>query len=324
LNKRKKILRILVKILIGVGSFLVIYFRLRSDFTPDKTEILYNEAFSLHGMLAFTGCVLLIPVNWGIEAWKWRLITKPIEPVSYRTATKSVYAGVFLGNLAPGRATEFLARIIYFHIENRPRITVLHFVNGLFQLSITVLAGFLALIFKVRDFGEEYDWMLYTITGLGVIFLAALVLSVWRIESILAYFSRKINKDNAKEEFEYRFTAKSVFRLFWLSAERYAVFYIQFVLLLMMFRVDVFQLSVLAGVALYFLVTTAIPMISVLEAAIRAAVALVVFSGAGISNSVLALSSVLIWIANIIIPSIPGYYFLVRKNFNFKLFGRRK
>src|SRR5688572_30961137 len=89
-------------------------------------------------MLAFMLAILLIPVNWGIEAYKWKLITAPIQWVSYKTATKSVYSGVCLGNLAPGRATEFLAKIIFFKIENRPKISVLHFVGGMFQLSITI------------------------------------------------------------------------------------------------------------------------------------------------------------------------------------------
>jgi hypothetical protein len=313
-----------VKILIGAGSFLIIYFRLRSDFTPEKTALLYDSAFSAHGIACFVACLLLIPVNWGIEAFKWKLITRPIEPVSYKTATKSVYSGVFLGNLAPGRATEFLARIIYFHIENRPRITVLHFVNGMFQLAVTVVVGFAALTAQVKQFGSGYEWMLYTIYIVGVLMLVALALAIWKIEPILSYISRRVNRENAMEEFEYRFTPRSLILLFGLSFLRYGVFFLQFVLILTMFWVNAFTVNVLTGIALYFLITTALPMISVLEAAIRAAIALVVFHDSGISNSILALSSVLIWVVNIIIPSIAGYYFLVRKKFNFRLFGRRR
>ena len=78
------------------------------------------------------------------------------------------------------------------------------------------------------------------------------------------------------------------------------------------------------GVAIYFLITTTIPMISILEAPIRAAIALIVFQNSGISNSALALSSVLIWIINIIIPSIYGYTILLKHNFDFKIFGKQK
>jgi hypothetical protein len=59
-------------------------------------------------------------------------------------------------------------------------------------------------------------------------------------------------------------------------------------------------------------------MISFIEAAIRTAVAIVVFKNCGISNTTLALASILIWMLNIIIPSIIGYFILLKQNFNFK------
>jgi len=74
---------------------------------------------------------------------------------------------------------------------------------------------------------------------------------------------------------------------------------------------------------LYFLITTTIPMISVIEPAIRAAVALVVFSDTGLSNTAMALASVSVWLFNIIIPSIAGYIFLLEQNFDFN-FGKSK
>jgi hypothetical protein len=323
LQKRKKILSILIKLLIGFGSFLLIYIRLSDDFTPDKLELLSTYAFSPQGIFCFILCILLIPVNWGIEAYKWKLITAPIQWVSYKTATKSVYSGVCLGNLAPGRATEFLAKIIFFKIENRPKITVLHFVGGMFQLSITIIAGFIALLFELKNFNPNSSWMTYATTTIGILLLTLLVLSIYKINYILNFISKKVSKQSQVEDFNYRFTAKALVKLFGFSALRYAVFFLQFFLLIFLFHPSI-NSAIFPGIALYFLITTTIPMISVLEAAIRAAVALVVFKDSGISNSALALSSVLIWLVNIIIPSIFGYIILLRQNFNFKLFKTKK
>lgn len=323
MQKRKKILSILIKLLIGIGSFLLIYIRLSADFTPDKLALLYSSAFSGIGILCFIVCLALIPVNWGIEAYKWKLITAPIQWVSYKTATKSVYSGVCLGNLAPGRATEFLAKIIFFKIENRPKITVLHFVGGMFQLSITIIAGFIALLAELKNFDSDSSWMTYVTTGIGILLLSALFLSIYKINTILNFISKKVSKQSKVEDFNYKFSAKALIKLFGFSAIRYAVFFLQFFLLIYIFDRHI-NLSILPGIALYFLITTTLPMISVLEAAIRAAIALVVFKDSGISNSALALSSVLIWLVNIIIPSIFGYIILLRQNFNFKLFKTKK
>lgn len=323
MQTRKKILSLLIKLLIGVGSFLIIYIRLKSDFTPEKLDLLSTSAFSSIGIFSFVFCLLLIPINWGIEAYKWKLITSPIQWVSYKTATKSVYAGVCLGNLAPGRATEFLAKIIFFKIENRPKITVLHFVGGMFQLSITIISGFIALLFMLKDFGGDSAWMTYATSCIGILLLTLLVLSIYKINFILNYISKKISKESQVEDFNYKFSARSLIKLFGFSALRYSIFFLQFVLLIFLFQRNI-GVSIFPQIALYFLITTTIPMISVLEAAIRAAVALVVFKDSGIGNSALALSSLLIWLVNIIVPSIFGYIILLRQKFNFKLFKTKK
>lgn len=323
MQTRKKILSLLIKLLIGVGSFLIIYIRLKSDFTPGKLDLLYTSAFSSAGFACFLLCLLLIPINWGIEAYKWKLITAPIQWISYKTATKSVYAGVCLGNLAPGRATEFLAKIIFFKIENRPKITVLHFVGGMFQLSITIICGFLALIKMLNHFGADSAWMTYTTSTIGIVLLILLIICIAKINTLLNFISKKISKESQVEDFNYKFTPTALIKLFGFSALRYSVFFMQFSLLIFLFHRNI-SIAIFPEIALYFLITTTIPMISVLEAAIRAAVALVVFKDSGIDNSALALSSLLIWIVNIIVPSIFGYVILLRQNFNFKLFKTKK
>jgi len=323
LQTRKKILSLFIKLLIGLGSFLIIYIRLKSDFTPEKIDLLSTAAFSPAGIGCFLLCLLLIPINWGIEAYKWKLITAPIQWVSYKTATKSVYAGVCLGNLAPGRATEFLAKIIFFKIENRPKITVLHFVGGMFQLSITIICGFVALASMLKDFGGDSAWMTYATSAISIVLIVLLILSIFKINFILNFISKKINKQSQVEDFNYKFTPTVLLKLFGFSALRYSVFFLQFLLLIYLFHHNI-SMTIFPGIALYFLITTTIPMISVLEAAIRAAVALIVFRDSGISNSALALSSLLIWLVNIIVPSIFGYIVLLRQNFNFKLFKTKK
>jgi hypothetical protein len=265
----------------------------------------------------------LIPLNWGLEAYKWKLITAPIQWVSFRTASKSVYSGVFLGNLAPGRATEFLARIIFFKTENRSKITVLHFVGGMFQLSVTIVFGFVALLYKLQDFSGETYWMPYAVSVIGVVLLILLLLSIYKINTILNYISKKVSKDQEVLDFDYKFKPAALLQLFGFSLIRYSVFFLQFFLLLYLFDRHV-GTGIFPAIALYFLITTTIPMISILEAAIRAAVALIVFKNTGVANAPLALSSIMIWLLNIILPSILGYYFLLRQNFNFKIRSFKK
>jgi hypothetical protein len=317
LKQRKKIISILIKLLVGIGSLIIVYIRLKNDFTPDKLPLLYASAFSTKGIFCFILCIALIPLNWGIEAYKWKLITTPVEKVSYQTATKSVYSGVCLGNLAPGRATEFLAKIIFFKPENRSKITVLHFVGGMFQLSVTILFGLTAMLYQLNRFAGQNSWMAYLAGVLSILVLITLFLCVYNLDYILNLISKLISKKNKLENFIYPFTGTLLTKLFVFSILRYAVFFSQMLLLISIFYVPI-GVSLALDILLYFLITTLMPMISVIEAPIRAAIALVVFKDTGLSDAGLALASVLIWLVNIIVPSIFGYLVLLKQNFNFK------
>jgi hypothetical protein len=322
LKRRKKILSILIKIAIGVASVLIIYFRLQDDFTSENSELLKNSLVSSSGLWSLIICVLLIPVNWGIETYKWQLITKPIEKISFKRASQSVYSGICLGNLAPARATEFIAKIIFFKPENRPKITVLHFFNGMFQLSVTYVIGFVALVYRLHSFGENV-WMAYTAVSSAITIILVFMISIWKIDKILKFISDRISKDKKTVRLEYKFEKSTLFQLFGFSFVRYGVFFVQMLLMMNVFS-NGFSFEVALGIALYFLITTSIPMISFLEAAIRTAVALIVFKNTGISSTALALASLAVWLINIIIPSIAGYIILVRQNFDFKFSAKAK
>ncbi len=324
LKRNKKILSTLIKILIGFGSFGIICMRLETDLTAERLQLL-SEAARAGGSVAaiFTG-LLLIPVNWGIEAYKWQIITAPVHKVNYLTASKSVYSGVCLGNLAPGRATEFMAKIIYFPAETRPGIAVLHFISGMFQLGITLWCGLAAFLLFFHNFAEQTEWIIWTTGISAIVLIAALVLCICNINKLLDAASKKFSADRNAPLVNYHFSTTLLVQLFSFSLIRYFIFYCQFALALSIFYKGNFTLPVFSGIALYFLITTALPMISIFEPAVRAAVALIVFSNTDISSAAVALSSVIIWLANIIIPSIAGYYFLLQQNFNFKLFRYSK
>lgn len=315
----KKILSALIKLAIGLGSFFVIWYRLRNDLSPDKLHLLVDSAGTWRGMTALLLCLLLIPVNWGIEAWKWQLITAPIEKISYAQATRSVYSGVCVGNLAPGRATEFLGKIIFFRPSNRAQITVIHFLNGMFQLSVTLLSGLVALFLRLQSFGDEYIVIARLAAGLSIALLAFFVVCLFRVEWILNLAAQKVQRDKNATNFSYQLSHGLMIRIFALSVLRFSVFFGQMLLLIALFHPMQPDGALLVSVALYFLLTTVIPMFSLIEAAVRAAIALVVFRDSGIPASALALSSILLWVVNIIVPSAGGYVVLLKQKFDFKL-----
>ncbi|HRD39709.1 MAG TPA: lysylphosphatidylglycerol synthase domain-containing protein, partial [Bacteroidia bacterium] len=287
-----------------------------------KTQAVTSAFSNLNSYMLLLACIIFIPINWGIESYKWQLITAPIEEVSYITASKSVYTGLCVGNLAPGRATEFLAKILFFKPNNRPTITLLHFANGMFQLAVTILFGLISIfVFYQEKISEENSAALW-IGILCMLLLSVFTFFILKFQSIQKWIVKKFERSYGQHALPYKFNSKIISKLLILSVLRYFVFTFQFVLVIKLFYTDSLTAEMIAGICIYFLLTTVLPMISVVEAAIRSAIALMIFSGSDISEIAIVLTAVILWILNIVVPSIIGYVIIVKEKFEISLFKK--
>jgi hypothetical protein len=290
---------------------------LQSDLDAQKVLFLKQTFTSLTAYGLLLACLSLVPVNWGIESYKWQQITSSVEPLSLGKAMRSVYSGLCVGNFAPGRATEFLAKILFFKPENRPAITLLHFANGMFQLSITILLGLFSLLYKLQQIAGISTGFLYFIITFSLILLLLFFFFIIKFDTVQKWIILRFNKSPEKE-ISYSFSTTLILKLLFFSLFRYFIFGFQFILILKLFYNGPVTTDLLASVTIYFLLTTILPMISFVEAAIRAAIALIVFRDFQIPEVALIISAVLLWLINIVLPSIAGYVIILKENFEFK------
>lgn len=312
---KKKITIYSVKILIGILSFWFIYSRL-IQITGLKTEL--QNWFTQPAMYVNLILVLfLMPVNWGIESYKWKLVTAQTEKISYATAIKSVMSGIFAGNIAPGRAIEFLAKIVFFKIENRPQITILHFINGMFQMLITVIAGLCAVFYKLSShhISSQYVYLMFGGGIALILFFSWAILNVSFIQHklrFLPWFKKMRHQHNLS------FSKNLILQLISLSILRYLVFTGQFFLIYHSMGSQTHITDTFAAIAAYFMLTSLVPMISYIEPAIRAAIALFVFDNSNDNSVNVVMASTLVWIINVVIPSIIGYIIIFKEKIEFK------
>lgn len=315
LRINKKTISFIIKLLIGVISFWIIYNRL-SQIPQLKEQCLHWFAEpSMYFVLLFV--LLLMPINWGIESYKWNIITKQIESVSYTTSLKSVFSGICVGNIAPGRAMEFLAKIMFFKPDNRPSITVLHFINGMFQMLITVTSGLIAITYKLNQ-NNQSSAFIYGVLGFGVcmiLFFCWAILNVSFIQQKLKFIKWFKKMDDAKH---IHFSKPLILKLIIFSIVRYLVFTTQFYLIYNALSPQNNLIDVFMSIVAYFMLTSLIPMISVIEPAIRAAIALFVFNNSGDNTVIVVLASTFVWIINVIVPSVIGYVIILREKINFR------
>ncbi len=306
---------IFIKIIIGVISFWVIYSKFSS--IPElKEQSITNLSHSATVVLLIFSLVLM-PINWGIESYKWKSITSLVEPVSYSTAFQSVFSGICVGNIAPGRAMEFLAKVFFFKSQNRPSITILHFINGMFQMLITVSVGMICVAAKLIN-QQGSNIIVYGTIVVGSLLILGFCWAITHVSfiqsklSFLRWFKKMEAKDFVK------LPEILIVKLVLLSMARYMVFTIQFYLIYQAFSSNTDFVSLFMSIAAYFVLTSLIPMISIIEPAIRAAIALFVFNTSPDHTLVVILASTFLWIINVVIPSIIGYIVILRKKMDIK------
>ena len=259
--------------------------------------------------------VLMFP-NWLIESYKWKLITASIETISFSNAIKGVCAGICIGNLTPGRVGEFAGRLIYFLPENRSKITITHFVCGSTQLFVTVATGVLATISWFTKNTTDTD-LFALVLAIALALLAALLFLFIKIDTVYKKIAslKMLSKFNFGEV---HYPKTILIQLLSWSTLRYFVFSSQYVLLLKICGAKGNYFDLLIPVAISFMLMSSIPMISFIEVAIRAGIAIILFSQYISNDLLIVTASTALWFINIITPSIIGYFIILGTKINLK------
>jgi len=288
--------------LIFALSILYFYQRFSNvEHSLDFTAVFYSlHYFSF--LVIFFAFVLMF-ANWGIEALKWQYVNSPIEKISFSLSLISVFMGVAVSTIFPNRTGEFLGKILVLKKENRIKGIFSSLLSSISQLSITLLAGLWALR------SNEYISVVYVI---ALACLALLILIFFKpiVRLLQQYLPSKWKQFIDFVKF-YSFSEILLLLLF--SAIRYAVFTIQLYLLLLAFGGTISFFDFLPLSALAFTLTTAIPTTSFSELFVRSNVGLVIFSSYHLSDQTIILSYLCLWVINILIPSLIGFYFGLRK-----------
>ncbi|MBK8547119.1 MAG: flippase-like domain-containing protein [Saprospiraceae bacterium] len=126
-----------IKVVFGIGICFVLFFQI--------TENEFISLFSgdnIKQPLLLISCLLIMPLNWFLEALKWKSVLKPIVRLSLYESFKSIMSGVFIGIFTPARIGEYAGRLI--NLPENARIPSLGatFYNSIVQNGIHVVLGF--------------------------------------------------------------------------------------------------------------------------------------------------------------------------------------
>lgn len=302
-------------------------------------------AFCLHwaGANAWwaAAALALLPLNWGAEAQKWRLLLRVFSPEpSWGLALRGVLAGVSLAVFTPNRLGEFGGRALMVPPEQRWRAVAANVVSTLSQTLVVLAAGGAGLWWFVREVLRPepfYAWavLLLTAVGLAGLFFFYFQVSSFRHWSLvilarLSLWRRGAGSSAARWPWLRkqlrlllrgvavlgRFEPRTLWSVLGWATFRYAIYSAQYFFLLQFFGIQTGLLGGLAGIFTLFLLQTGIPLPPAMGLVARGSLAVQVWSQFG-ANEVSSLSATFaLWIINLILPALVGTFFLLTVHTN--------
>lgn len=275
-----------------------------------------KDSFTSPLIWNLVAAVVLMIVNWSIEAIKWKISVKAVQQVSFLRSLKAVLSGVSFSVITPNRVGEYLGRVLYMDDGNRLKTISLTIVGSISQLIITILMGGIGLVI-LRSPIEAGGlitgmWMKVIMYGTLSVFIF-LTLIYFR----LSWLIRLVDRLPGSSRFAYlvkaleEFNATLLLQLLSLSLLRFVVFIAQYYLLFCLFGVDITWWQAFWAVSVSFLVMAAIPTFAIAELGIRGEIGLKLIILFSANELGIIFTTAGIWFINLVIPAFAGSLFLL-------------
>ncbi|WP_316808506.1 lysylphosphatidylglycerol synthase domain-containing protein [Pedobacter agri] len=316
-GKNKKILSVLIKAAIVVFAFWFIYHKLVANENLENFGSLLKgisqlEIFSIIGFV-----VLLMFVNWFLEAAKWKRLMRQIESISFYRAIESVFCGLTLAIFTPNRLGEYGGRVFFLSPKRRIVGVVAMTVGNIGQLVLTNVFGAVAACFFIYRFVPIDNLVFLAVAMLALAFCLFFIVFFFNIRwlngILLSFkFTRKYKKFYSILG---RYRKAELFKIILFCLARYAVFSSQYFILFVWLIPGLQYLDIVMMTCLLFLIQSALPSLDLFDVGIRSVTAVELFKHVTDQHVAVIACTASIWLINIIIPAILGTYFVFKLNF---------
>ena len=330
--KIRKSLNLLIQVVIIIITYAFIYqqvFR-RRDLPSSFSGFLETAEFP-DFWPGIGGIFVLMLINWGIEAGKWKFIIDRLEKVSFFKSYKAVLTGISVSTFLPNRIGDFFGRVFILKNANPVQGILVTIAGDISQFIVTAIMGLFGSLYMVPNLVDmsvgSRSYILYgMITAVPVV--AFLLLIVYFNISLFSdlfsgIFKGRFSKYSDHFHVYRNYTKTDLLKILLLSLLRYLVFSTQFYLLLRMFGVDIAVIVAFPIIFTIYLVITILPSIAITALGIRGSVSIFLlalyFKSTGgnpeLYNLGVLAASTFLWLINIIIPAIVGTFFVFQLKF---------
>lgn len=291
-----------VSLLLGLGSLLYLGHEVFLDRWGEFAGMTWPRGTRWVG--PFLGVLMLWPLNWGLEALKWRFLLRRHWSAPWGQAWRYTLAGTALALWTPGRLGQGMSWLWFMPAAARPYGVAAGLAGAIVQNLITALvagAGLAIFLDWEGAAGFHHAATPVYLPAMGLLLLAA----AWAFHQHrlrLRLWWRKIRGATYLP----RYPAADWLVLLLLGALRYSTYTLQFVLLCRGLGVDLPWLDMALRVGMLFALQGMAPTLAALEWSVRGSLTMLVFEGADVPMPFILMASMSLWAINLALPALWG------------------
>lgn len=260
----------------------------------------------------FLVVLLLAPLNWCIEAMKWRIMMLKIQRVSVWTSFKAILTGIAFGIVTPGKVGDFAGKILYISKGKKLNAAVATLSANVIQVLASSSIGYLALVYMSWAYPSAWLQSVLLIASVGVALFLMLIIGRKRLGGLVLRFP-KLKKVFKVLRVLKRYDSKDVAQVFGLSLLRFLTYTFQFLLLANALNSGIPWADGYMATLLMFWLITMIPSLFLSDIGVRGFLASLLFmqTNLAINDVAMLTSSYIIWLLNLVLPAVVGSVFLL-------------
>ena len=313
----KKTVSFVLKAAIVLFAFWFVYHKLVANENLREFGKLIKEIPKSEIIAVLSTVFLLMFLNWGLEAGKWKRLISQVEKISLWRAIESVFCGLTWAVFTPNRIGEYGGRVFFLSPKRRIIGVVAMAVGNIGQMVLTNVFGAIALsifIYRFVDIDYRLFYALVVLSLMFCMFFIVFYFNIRWLNGILLSirFTRRYKKFYSILA---RYKKRELLKILLFCLARYAVFSTQYFILFHWLIPEIHYLDILMMVSILFFVQSTLPSLDLFDIGVRSVTASYFFSSVTTQDVAVIACTASIWLVNIIIPAILGTYFVSKLNF---------
>ena len=308
-HKTKQFFFVLIKLSIVVGAFYFIYNKLSSNKELSINSFIEllskNDHFSLKNI---TFLLSLSIFNWFFEILKWRYLVSNIKEISFLSALEQSLGSLTASLFTPNRIGEYGVKAMYYKLADAKKVVAINLLSNSLQMAVTVGFGLIGLSLLLLSY--ELDMNYYRIFKISAILIIIILFPLIGLSK--SEFSIKGISIKTARVFYSTIPKSTYFIGFIISMTRYLIFSFQFYFLLTLFDVQLTYLEAMVIITSMHLLASIIPTLSLFDVVLKGSVAVYLFSIIGINSLTILSIITIMWLLNVVLPSLFGAAFILK------------